>query len=88
MSFLQYLLPTGQKLRVHVLENGEDPDKVRICCWCHKAGEKLQRCAACGAFYYCGLRCQEKHWRSGHKKECKRVPRSQFPKYTGNMQIK
>jgi len=35
----------------------------------------LKACTACGAAEYCNKDCQVKHWKAGHKKECKRIRR-------------
>jgi hypothetical protein len=33
--------------------------------------EKLKACAQCKTFSYCSKECQVKHWKAGHKLECK-----------------
>ncbi|KAM0968015.1 hypothetical protein ACFX13_016748 [Malus domestica] len=43
----------------------EDP----VCVVCGNSGSR--RCSRCKAVRYCSSKCQEKHWKSGHKTECK-----------------
>ncbi|KAM1572762.1 hypothetical protein ACFXTI_042820 [Malus domestica] len=43
----------------------EDP----VCAVCGNSGSR--RCSRCKAVRYCSTKCQEKHWKSGHKTECK-----------------
>ncbi|VVA11679.1 PREDICTED: ubiquitin [Prunus dulcis] len=43
----------------------EDP----VCAVCGNSGPK--KCSRCKAVRYCSQKCQEKHWKSGHKTECK-----------------
>mmetsp|Transcript_2551 Transcript_2551/g.3720 ORF Transcript_2551/g.3720 Transcript_2551/m.3720 type:complete len:569 (+) Transcript_2551:145-1851(+) len=33
--------------------------------------EKLKNCSRCRKTFYCSTECQTKHWRAGHKTECK-----------------
>eukprot|EP00548_Thalassiothrix_antarctica_P009118 CAMPEP_0194157676 /NCGR_PEP_ID=MMETSP0152-20130528/72882_1 /TAXON_ID=1049557 /ORGANISM="Thalassiothrix antarctica, Strain L6-D1" /LENGTH=380 /DNA_ID=CAMNT_0038866255 /DNA_START=77 /DNA_END=1219 /DNA_ORIENTATION=+ len=42
------------------------------CQWCLKNDTKLFRCGSCKAQSYCSKECQIKHWKSGHKEECKK----------------
>jgi MYND finger len=32
---------------------------------------KVKVCNSCGMAYYCSRACQEKHWRAGHKQQCR-----------------
>mmetsp|Transcript_12518 Transcript_12518/g.31524 ORF Transcript_12518/g.31524 Transcript_12518/m.31524 type:complete len:371 (+) Transcript_12518:630-1742(+) len=41
---------------------------------CGKKG-KLMKCSRCFSVVYCGKECQNSHWTSQHKKECKRLRR-------------
>jgi TPR repeat protein len=45
-----------------------------ICANCGKQGDEectLKQCAKCKAFSFCSKDCQVKHWKAGHKTECK-----------------
>jgi hypothetical protein len=45
-----------------------------ICANCGKERDKecaLKQCARCKAFSYCSKECQVKHWKAGHKADCK-----------------
>eukprot|EP01080_Neovahlkampfia_damariscottae_P007812 gene7812-12285_t len=37
-------------------------------CW---KTENLKLCSGCKTFYFCGKDCQQKHWRTVHKTQCK-----------------
>jgi hypothetical protein len=40
---------------------------------CLVCGEEAKSvCSRCESAWYCGEDCQKKHWKSGHKKECKK----------------
>jgi hypothetical protein len=39
------------------------------CEYCREYGAK-KRCSRCHDVYYCNKKCQTKHWKSNHKKEC------------------
>ena len=41
------------------------------CCG-HKAKLPL-KCSKCMSVHYCNVVCQRKHWKNGHKQECKKV---------------
>lgn len=47
----------------------------RVCAFCGAvAGQdapKLKRCANCRLVLYCSPACQRKHWKAGHKAECR-----------------
>lgn len=46
-------------------------DRVEVpCVMCLKIATK--QCSGCHSFWYCGVECQRKHWRS-HKMECGKV---------------
>ena len=52
-----------------------------ICVNCGKREENLKACARCRAFRYCSKKCQVKHWKDGHKVDCKgHWMESYFPK--------
>merc|ERR1712096_261091 len=36
-------------------------------------GMKLHHCAGCAAAVYCSKECQKKHWKAGHKLDCKKT---------------
>lgn len=36
-----------------------------------KIGE-FEKCESCLCAYYCSKKCQKKHWKNGHKKQCKK----------------
>jgi hypothetical protein len=47
-----------------------------LCATCGKKGdeekkETLKVCARCKTFHYCSKHCQVKHWKDGHKLDCK-----------------
>lgn len=59
------------------------PDVAKIlhkwtlrCAQCGDTSEetknKLKVCSRCKAFSYCSKECQVKHWKAGHKKDCKK----------------
>ena len=33
--------------------------------------KKLTTCAQCKSIFYCGRDCQTKHWKEGHKEDCR-----------------
>ena len=44
------------------------------CANCNKASQEdkqFKACARCKAFHYCSKKCQIKHWKDGHKVDCK-----------------
>jgi len=45
----------------------------RECHFCHIVTDNAKTCSACKAVVYCSKECQIKHWRAGHKTECKKV---------------
>ena len=49
-----------------------DPENKAVCAGCGKRAPK-NKCSRCGAVSYCGQRCQLKHWKAGHKDECKKI---------------
>ena len=40
------------------------------CSYCSRQLVTSFKCARCQAAHYCDKRCQRKHWKSGHKREC------------------
>ena len=45
---------------------------MEICANCgNRNKEKLKLCARCKSFAYCSKECQVKHWKAGHKVDCK-----------------
>lgn len=44
------------------------------CVTCH--GEAVNRCKNCRTYWYCGKECQIKHWKNGHKNECKEISKT------------
>jgi hypothetical protein len=40
-------------------------------CAVMKKNVPLRACASCGVFAYCSKECQVKHWKAGHKADCK-----------------
>ncbi|KAJ3556198.1 hypothetical protein NM688_g2159 [Phlebia brevispora] len=56
-------------------------EKGRRCDYCHhlpRGRDRLLKCSGCAAFWYCGVSCQRKQWRT-HKKICK-----QYNAYTAS----
>lgn len=60
--------------------NAEQEDFLKISVWkhicanCGKQRDKecvLKACARCKVFSYCSKECQVKHWKAGHKADCK-----------------
>ena len=43
---------------------------ARSCATCHNTAN-LRRCNGCKKVLYCSVECQQKDWKSGHKKKCK-----------------
>lgn len=41
------------------------------CLTCKASDVKLKKCNACQKVYYCSKECQTKHWKCGHKDECR-----------------
>ncbi|PON61618.1 Ubiquitinyl hydrolase [Trema orientale] len=52
------------------------------CVVCGNSGPK--KCSRCKAVRYCSQKCQEVHWKSGHKKDCKTVQSSASSSSTQN----
>jgi hypothetical protein len=44
---------------------------LKVCAACGARPQKLFVCSGCKALAYCGLPCQRKAWKAGHKAECK-----------------
>ena len=45
---------------------------TEICAYCgNREKKKLKKCARCKSFCYCSRECQIKHWKAGHKVDCK-----------------
>jgi len=40
------------------------------CAQCFNRPVQLLRCSRCKVFFYCNAKCQELHWKDGHKKRC------------------
>lgn len=40
------------------------------CAYCGTARQTMQRCTGCKVELYCDRKCQDGHWRRGHKGEC------------------
>ena len=79
------------------LKSNIDPYVPKHSAWseiCGNCGNqeknKLKVCARCKAFSYCSKECQVKHWKAGHKVDCKRhwieefIPNIRTPKFHGN----
>ena len=54
-----------------IIEELSDDD-AGICPVCNKVAEN--KCTACKLIFYCNKECQKKHWKGGHKFECKKLP--------------
>lgn len=61
-----------------IYPGGEKEHKNRLSIWklmCANCGSRektnLMICSRCKAFSYCSKQCQVKHWKNGHKKDCK-----------------
>ena len=46
---------------------------VRICECCGAEGAR-KACSRCKASFYCGIQCQRKHWKAGHRVKCVEAP--------------
>jgi hypothetical protein len=63
----------GDRLRIHAADSiiaagsGEVVDGAN--CFCGQVA--TSKCGACLRVAYCGTGCQRRHWRAGHKKDCK-----------------
>ena len=44
-------------------------EKGKSCCWVCKKENCVLRCGRCRRVFYCGVKCQKKHW-SEHKHHC------------------
>lgn len=42
------------------------------CASCGKRGNNFMNCSRCKTMHYCSKKCQVKHWKKGHKIECKK----------------
>jgi len=56
----------------------------RACYYCQKVEKEqneYKRCADCDIACYCSTKCQKKHWKKQHKKDCKKgtVPHQSIP---------
>jgi len=48
-------------------------DHIKECLFCGifaSGNVRLRKCAKCHRASYCSRKCQVKHWKAGHKKEC------------------
>jgi hypothetical protein len=76
VPFTTYALKKGMKDEQLEHLNFIDTWK-HICANCGKSAggagdaQKLMACARCKAFNYCSKECQVKHWKAGHKVDCK-----------------
>ena len=61
-------LPTSGLLTVGV---DVAPRLAKACTFCNLHTLHLLKCSQCKAASYCSKECQLKHWKSGHKQECK-----------------
>ena len=44
-----------------------------VCSSCdHRETKFPLKCSRCLSAYYCNINCQKKHWKNGHKEECKK----------------
>ena len=50
---------------------GSNSLSLDVCIVCGSLGKK--KCGGCKCVQYCGTVCATKHWKSGHKKECKKM---------------
>jgi hypothetical protein len=50
------------------------PISTHKCASCGRRGSgsgvKLKPCSRCKAVFYCGVDCQRRHWKEGHKLSC------------------
>ncbi|GAV77829.1 UCH domain-containing protein/zf-MYND domain-containing protein [Cephalotus follicularis] len=47
-----------------------EPDDA-VCASCGISLSKMKKCSRCKSVLYCSSKCQQTHWNSGHKSECK-----------------
>ena len=45
----------------------------KVCGECGETGSNLLTCGRCKVIFYCNVNCQKKHWKGGHKEECKEL---------------
>jgi MYND finger len=45
--------------------------EIAQCGCCAKKTCNLRKCSSCKSVGYCGKECQTKHWKMGHKLDCK-----------------
>eukprot|EP01083_Nonionella_stella_P222402 793671_1 len=41
------------------------------CSYCGGKGKMIGKCSQCKCFKYCTRKCQKRHWKYGHRNECK-----------------
>jgi len=53
----------------------------RVCANCGKEEiileKKLKACSNCNSVFYCGKKCQKKHWNKGHENTCEKLFRNE-----------
>ena len=73
IPFMKWIEHQGIRNEPHMLHAFQN-NKVwsKICAYCgSRQKEKLMMCARCKSFSYCSRDCQVKHWKAGHKVDCK-----------------
>jgi uncharacterized protein len=70
-SLFWFMLACGNQIPLHIMPREFKMDK----CGCCKTPESddipIKRCAGCLSIGYCSKDCQTKHWKMGHKMDCK-----------------
>ncbi|KZT37896.1 hypothetical protein SISSUDRAFT_813455 [Sistotremastrum suecicum HHB10207 ss-3] len=58
----------AKEVEYHTYDDGQPV--LPQCSWCHQTTMGLRKCSRCEKVKYCGTKCQNNHWSSGHKLEC------------------
>ena len=57
--------------RANKQDRAKNPIQKCAGCGTSKPVTELQKCVKCLSVWYCNRSCQVRHWKNGHKKECK-----------------
>ena len=70
VPFCHWAFRQDKKISTKFLQRYDYWKKFCVNCGCRKK-DKLMACARCKTFHYCSRECQVKHWKAGHKVDCK-----------------
>jgi hypothetical protein len=70
--FGSHMITTEIMEILNELVKPEELLKTQICMMCGST-QRIVRCSRCHDAFYCGSKCQEEHWKIGHKQQCKKI---------------